>query len=104
MKRQEFIQIKNLSIKELFEKGKTLKKEIADLVMDKNRNILKDLKLIYKRRKDLARVLTVLRQKQMLEELIPKIENKEKKVVVDNSTKKPQSKKKGRTELSKTKK
>jgi len=37
------------------------------------------------------------------EEIKSESENSEKKVVVDNSTKKPQLKKKGRTELSKTK-
>lgn len=69
MKRQQLIQIKGLSLKELKEKAKALKSEIADLVMDKNMKKLKDLKTIFKKRKDLAQVLTVLRQKQMLEEL-----------------------------------
>lgn len=74
MKRQQLTQIKGLDLKELKEKAKALRAEIADAVMDKNMKKLKDLKTIFKKRKDLAQVLTVLRQKQMLEEL----ENKQK--------------------------
>ena len=69
MKRQQLIQIKGLSLKELKEKAKALKSEIADLVMDKNMKKLKDLKIIRKKRKDLAQVLTVARQKEMLQQL-----------------------------------
>ena len=69
MKKNEFAQIKGLDIKELKVKVKTFKEEIANLVVDKNRNRLKDLKTISKKRKDLAQVLTVLKQKQLLEEL-----------------------------------
>jgi len=90
MKKNELAQIKGLDIKELTEKAKTLKAEISKLTMEKNMKKLKDLKTISKKRKDLAQILTVLRQKQLLEELTPKTENSEKK--------------KGRTELSKKKK
>ena len=69
MKRQQLIQIKGLSLKELKEKAKALKSEIADLVMDKNMKKLKDLKIIRKKRKDLTQVLTVARQKEMLQQL-----------------------------------
>ena len=69
MKRQQLIQIKGLDLKELKEKAKALKSEIADLVMDKNMKKLKDLKIIRKKRKDLAQVLTVARQKEMLQQL-----------------------------------
>ncbi len=103
MKKNEFAQIKNLDVKELKDKAKSLKGEIGELTMEKNMKKLKDLKMISKKRKDLAQILTVVRQKQLLEELTPKTENSEKVVVVDNSTKKPPSRKRGRTELSKTK-
>ena len=69
MKKNEFVIIKGLDLKELKIKANALKKEIADLVMDKNMKKSKDLKLVSKRRKDLASVLTVLRQKQLLVEL-----------------------------------
>lgn len=69
MKRQELIQVKGLDLKELKEKAKALKSEIADLVMDKNMKKLKDLKIIRKKRKDLAQVLTVARQKEMLQQM-----------------------------------
>lgn len=69
MKRQELTQIKGLGTKELRLKATSIKGEIVSLVMDKNRNKLKDLKIISKKRKDLAQVLTVMRQKQLLAEL-----------------------------------
>lgn len=101
MKKSELTVIKGLNFKELKEKVKTLRRDIEELVMDKNMKKLKDLKIISKKKKDLAQVLTILRQKQMLEELTPKTENSEKEIVVDNSAVKSKSKKKGRTELSK---
>lgn len=69
MKRNEFVQIKGSDLKELKSKAKTLKQEIADLVLDKNMKKLKDLKMISKKRKDLARILTVIGQKALLIEL-----------------------------------
>ena len=78
MKKNEFVAIKGLDLKELRDKARAFKKEIAELTLDKNRNILKDLKSIDKKRKDLAKVLTVLTAKQLLEKLTPKIENNKK--------------------------
>lgn len=69
MKRQELIQVKGLDIKELTLKAKTLKEEISKLVMDRSMKKLKDIKMLSKKRKDLAQVLTIIRQKQMLEQL-----------------------------------
>jgi len=69
MKKKDLVQIKGLSLKELKEKGKELKKEIADLTLDKNMKKLKDLKAIFKKKKDLAQVLTMLNAKQILEKL-----------------------------------
>ena len=69
MKKNEFSQVKGLSVKELTDKTKQIKKEIADLTLDKNMNKLKNLKTISKKRKDLARVLTVIKQKALLEKL-----------------------------------
>lgn len=69
MKRNELIQIKALDIKELQIKAKSLKDEIASLVIDKNTNKLKDKKAIFKKRKDLAKLKTILRQKELLVKL-----------------------------------
>lgn len=60
--------IKNLDMKGLGQKAKELKDQINDLIMDKHMNKLKDIKAIAKSRKELAQVLTVFRQKQLLEE------------------------------------
>jgi ribosomal protein L29 len=79
MKKNDFLQIKGTDIKELIVKAKALKIEIADLTLDKNMKKTKDVKLVSKRRKDLAQILTVVRQKEMLEKLESKVE-KEKKV------------------------
>ena len=74
MKKNEFAQIKILDVKELQEKTRAINKEITDLIIDKNMKKLKDLKMISKKRKDLAKVLTVIRQKELLSELEPKRE------------------------------
>lgn len=69
MKKKEYSLVKALDLKELAEKAKGLKKEIADLTVDKKMKKLKDLKSIHKKRKDLAQVLTVIRQKELLAKL-----------------------------------
>jgi len=69
MKKNELTQIKGLDTKELNEKAKAIKRDLADLILDKNMKKLKDLKTISKIRKELAQVLTILRQKQLLTEL-----------------------------------
>ena len=78
MKKNEFVIVKGLSLKELSVKIKSLKKEIAELTLDKNMKKLKDLKSIFKKRKDLAQVLTVFTAKQLLEKLEPKVEEEKK--------------------------
>lgn len=76
MKRKEFTQIKELALKELGGKAKNLQKEIANLQLDKNMKKLKDLKIVSKKKKDLAKVLTVIKQKELLMQLESKIEDK----------------------------
>ncbi len=78
MKKNDFAQIKGLDIKELREKLKAIKIEIADLTLDKNMNKLKDLKMISKKRKDLAQVATIIRQKELLGELETNVKVKQK--------------------------
>lgn len=69
MKKTEIIQIKGLDIKELRQKAVTLRKEIADLTLDKNMRKLKDVKAISKKKKELAQVLTLMKQKEVLAQL-----------------------------------
>ena len=78
MKKNDFAQIKGLDTKELREKVKAIKIEIADLTLDKNMNKLKDLKMISKKRKDLAQVATIIRQKELLGELETNVKVKQK--------------------------
>lgn len=73
MKKNDFIRIKSLDLKELITKAKVLKKEMADLFLDKEMKKLKDLKFISKKKKDLAQILTVLRQKELLGKLESKV-------------------------------
>lgn len=59
--------IKNMDTKSIFATAKQMRLDIADLMIDKNMNKLKDLKSIDKKRKNLARTLTILNQKKALE-------------------------------------
>ncbi len=73
MKRQQFMEIKQLEVKDLLAKVTAAKLEVADLVLDKNMKKLKDVKVISKKRHDIAQMLTVIKQKQLLSELEPVI-------------------------------
>lgn len=73
MKKNDFIQIKGLDITNLKDKAKALRSEIEKLTMDKNMKKLKDIKQVTKLKKDLAQVLTVLRQKELLSQLESKV-------------------------------
>ncbi|EKD91516.1 MAG: hypothetical protein ACD_30C00002G0013 [uncultured bacterium] len=78
MKRNQLNETKQLDKTALLELVKKTRNEIADLVLDKNMSKLKDLKSISKKRKDLAQMLTVLRQKELLEVLEQKVSKDEK--------------------------
>lgn len=69
MKKQELADIKKGDKKFLTDQVGKIKQEIADLVMDKNMNKLKDLKSIFKKRQNLAQILTVLKQRELVERL-----------------------------------
>ncbi len=104
MKKDEFIQLKGSDLKELKLKAKTLREEIANLVLDKNMKKLKDLKAIYKKKKDLAKVLTVGRQKELLVQLESEASKADKKAeVVADSLEESKTKKEKGQKLSKNK-
>lgn len=69
MKKTEFVEIKKMDLKTLKEKVKLIRKEITDLVIDKNMNKMPNLKSIKSKRNELAKTLTVLQQKQLMEVL-----------------------------------
>lgn len=69
MKKNDLLETKKMDTKSLRERARTLKGEISSLILDKNMNTLKDLKVIAKRKHDLAQVLTVIRQQELLAEL-----------------------------------
>lgn len=66
MKKKEYIQIKGLDLKELTVKLNGLRKDLANLVMDKNMKKLKDLKSVSKKKKEIAQILTLIKQKELL--------------------------------------
>ena len=78
MKRAEFNQLKNLDSEKLFLQVKSLKQDLSKLMIDKNSQKLKDKREFFKKRKDLAKVLTVLRQKELLNELESKSQKSQK--------------------------
>lgn len=69
MKKNELAEIKKMDIKSIAERVKKVKSELTDLVLDKNMNKLTNLKGSKAKRKDVAQMLTVIKQKQLLQEL-----------------------------------
>lgn len=69
MKKNDFAEIKKLDLKGLYGKVATLKIELGDLELDKNMKKLKDLKKIFKAKKSLAQILTLINQKEFIEKL-----------------------------------
>lgn len=69
MKKNDFVIIKGLGIAELIVKVSGIKDELSNLIFDKNMKKLKDLKVCSKKKKECAQILTLIKQKQLLEEL-----------------------------------
>ncbi len=68
--------IKAMDIKSIMASANQMRSEIADLMVEKNLKKLKDLKSIDKKRKNLARTLTVLNMKKAIQKLEEKEEKK----------------------------
>ncbi len=58
-------ELRNLSKEELIEKEKQLRRELFNLKFQKESGQLGDISLIKKTKKDLARVLTILRELEL---------------------------------------
>lgn len=69
MKKNDLAEIKKLDIKSLSERAKKAREELMNLRLEKVAKKLTNLRAIKSKGKDLAQILTVLRQKQLLEEL-----------------------------------
>jgi large subunit ribosomal protein L29 len=59
-------EIKNKTEEELKDLLKTKKEDLFKLKMDKTQNKLKDVKSIYKTKKDIARILTLIRERELV--------------------------------------
>jgi len=69
MKRREIQKLHQLSLKELKEMLSQVEKELIDLKMGSGREKAKDIRAMAKKRDDLARIKTILKEKQFLEEV-----------------------------------
>lgn len=69
MKKIELAEIKKMDGKLITERVKKAQAELADLTMDKNMKKQANLKTLKNKRRDIAQMLTILRQKQILESL-----------------------------------
>jgi ribosomal protein L29 len=75
MKKNDFAEIKKMDLAALTGKVKKIKEEIKGLVIDKNMNKMPNLKTIKFKRQELAKTLTVMQQKQLLEKLEKETKN-----------------------------
>ncbi len=75
MRKNDLKEIKTLSIKEIEGRVLKVKEDLAGLELDKNMKKLTDLKVPAKKRNDLAQMLTILRQKELLGELESRVES-----------------------------
>ncbi len=78
MKKNDFLEIKNLDAKTLMDRARIIRGELADLRVEKGINKLTDLKVITKKRKDLAKILTVVNQKRLIEKLESQVKKQDK--------------------------
>jgi len=67
MKKKDIQELHHKSVKELGELLKKTQKELAQLRTDLGAGKLKDVNQVKKKRHDLARVKTILREKELME-------------------------------------
>lgn len=107
MKRTELKEIKGLDIKELISRIGNAKKELTGLVIEKNGQAsakgAKDVKLASKKRRDIAQMWTILRQKQLLEEIVSSVKSQESNEVKTQNSKVKNASKKSKVSKKPTK-
>lgn len=69
MKKQALAEIKNIDIQALKGRMQHSNEEMQKLVLDKSINKLTDVKTLRRKRKDIAQIATILRQKELLKQL-----------------------------------
>lgn len=69
MKKQALAEIKNIDIQALKGRMQHSDEEMQKLVLDKSINKLTDVKTLRRKRKDIAQIATILRQKELLKQL-----------------------------------
>lgn len=73
MKKQALAEIKKIDIQALKGRMQHSGIELQKLVLDKSINKLTDVKTLRRKRKDIAQIATILRQKELLNQLEEKI-------------------------------
>lgn len=73
MKKQALAEIKKMDIQGIKERIKYSDEEMQKLVLDKSINKLTDVKVLTRSRKDIAQISTILRQKELLNQLEERI-------------------------------
>lgn len=68
MKRKEIKKLHQLKINELKEKLVQARKELVELKMVSGKEKTKDVKAVAKKRDEIARIATILKEKELLEE------------------------------------
>lgn len=68
MKRKDIQELHSKTIKELKESAKKLQKELVQLQTDLGAGKLKNVHQIKTKRRDLAKVKTIIREKELMEE------------------------------------
>ena len=66
MKKTELNEMRKMDTKDLNARVEKMRKELQDLLIDRNSGKVSDLKAVSKKRHDIAQVLTVARQKEIL--------------------------------------
>lgn len=80
MKKTDIDNLRKMNTSDLSRKEREMRGQLADLVIDRSMSKISDKKAILKKRRERAVVLTILRQKKLLEELEEKREGEVNKV------------------------
>jgi ribosomal protein L29 len=74
MRKNDLNEIKNANVDAISAKIAQAKKDVTSSIIDKNMNKLGDLKSIYKKKRDIAQLSTILNQKLEVERLEKNLE------------------------------